>query len=155
MNLSLRAVQPDDNDFLLALYASTRREEIAMFGWSPEQQELFCRMQFTAQQSWYQSAYSSADFAIILDAAEPIGRIIVLRTPAELRLVDISLLPEHRGAGIGTMLISRLLDEANRAQLPVRLQVLNNNRARHLYERLGFVLCGGDDVYYQMERMPE
>jgi len=155
MNLSLRAVRPDDDDFLFALYASTRREEIAAFGWSREQQELFCRMQFTAQQRWYEAAFAAAERAMILDGGEPIGRIIVLRTPAEIRLVDISLLPEHRGAGIGTLLIERLIDEAERARLPVRLQVLNNNRARHLYERLGFVLSGGDDVYYQMERTPE
>ena len=52
--------------------------------------------------------------------------------------MDIALLPEYRGAGIGTWIMRNLLDEAPGAQKPVTLHVEPYNRAVRLYQRLGF-----------------
>jgi GNAT superfamily N-acetyltransferase len=154
MEFSLRSVTPADDAFLFDLYVSTRAEELAMFGWGRAEQEAFCRLQFKAKESWYAAAYEGSESSIILKDGEAVGRIIVLRTPVEFRLVDIALLTEHRGAGMGGELVRRLLEEGAAARLPVRLQVLRTSRAALLYERLGFVLCGSDQVYYHMERLP-
>ena len=49
---------PDDEDFLWRLYVSTRAPEVAAFGWPPEQQEAFLRMQYRARRgSYYTAAY--------------------------------------------------------------------------------------------------
>ena len=152
MNVELRPFSFENQDFLFQLYASTRMHEIAPFGWSPPQQEAFLRVQFNAQQGWYQQAYPQADHQIIFAADQPIGRILVAQEEDGTRLVDIALLPEYRGRGIGTQLIGELIEQATKAGSVVRLSVLRTNPAIHLYERLGFVKTSEDQMYYQMEK---
>src|ERR1051326_7309070 len=154
MTVSLRPYHEHDRDFLFKLYASTRLDEIAPFGWPPAQQEAFLRMQFTAQQQWYSMSYAQAEHQVIEENGVPIGRMMVsLAKPAAV-LVDIALLPEHRGKGIGTGLIRNLIAQCDQQKLPLRLQVLRTNPALRLYERLGFVRTGEDQIYIQMERPP-
>jgi ribosomal protein S18 acetylase RimI-like enzyme len=155
MKAQLRPSLPDDRDFLFRLYASTRMEEIRGFGWNAVQQEAFFRMQFNAQQQWYQSAYSTAENQIIEKDHEPIGRIIVQREAGTWRLLDISLLPQHRGQGIGGELIRNLIKECGAAGAVLQLQVVNTNPAQRLYTRLGFIKTGQDQIYTQMELRPQ
>jgi ribosomal protein S18 acetylase RimI-like enzyme len=69
-----------------------------------------------------------------------------------LFLATVALLPEHQGRGIGTDLVNMVLAEGRRHNLPVRLQVLKVNRARKLYERLGFKAYGESETHVHMER---
>lgn len=154
MTISRRPVRPDDQEFQFQLYSSTRQAEVAAFGWNSAQQEAFLRMQFTAQQNWYKAAYPQATWEIIeLDQA-PVGRMIVLRGGEFFALVDIALLSEHRGRGIGGGLVREVLAQAQEANVSVRLQVLKTNPAARLYQRLGFVTTGEDEMYLQMEKRP-
>src|ERR1700754_2284345 len=105
MPVSLRAVGPDDERFLFELYASTRSEEVAAWGWNDAQREAFLKMQFNAQQQHYRFQYRGADHRIILADGERAGRLYVWRDEAQTLLVDIALLPVYRGAGIGTEVI--------------------------------------------------
>jgi ribosomal protein S18 acetylase RimI-like enzyme len=155
MKAQLRPSLPDDRDFLFRLCASTRAEEIRGFGWSAAQQEAFLRMQFNAQQQWYQATYSTAENQIIEKDHEPIGRMIVQHEGGTWRLLDISLLPEHRGQGIGGELIRNLINECVAAGAVLQLQVVNTNPAQRLYERLGFIKTGQDQIYTQMELRPQ
>lgn len=58
--------------------------------------------------------------------------------------IGIALVPEARGEGIGSQLLTTLIEEAKRRSL--RLLVLNCNEknalARHVYEKLGFKKSG-------------
>ena len=56
-NIRLRPVGPDDYDFLVEVYASTRAEELALVPWTIEQQQAFVRSQFAAQQDHYAKKY--------------------------------------------------------------------------------------------------
>src|SRR5262249_39511517 len=109
MNITRRPVRPDDDEFQFKLYASTRQAEIAGFGWNIAQQEAFLRMQFAAQQNWYRVAYPQAVWEIIELDQTPVGRMIVLRRAESITLVDIALLGEHRGKGIGGGLVRELV----------------------------------------------
>ncbi len=135
MEISARPFRPDDREVIFAIYASTRQEEMAAWGWSAPQQETFLRMQFGAQSNWYEASYPGADHRIICAGERPIGRILVQRDAGFLLLVDIALLHEFRGQGIGT----RFLSEGG---------------ALRLYQRLGFIKTGEDEIYWQMERPP-
>lgn len=150
MKIELRPYSPDDQEFIFQLYSGTRLHEIAPFGWAPAQQEAFLRMQFNAQKNWYDQAYPNADHQIILLDGRPVGRIMVLPEPGGAHLIDIALLPEHRGRGIGAQLLGELIRKTTEAGGRVRLQVLRTNPAIHLYERLGFVKTGEDAMYFQM-----
>jgi GNAT superfamily N-acetyltransferase len=126
-------------EVLFRLYASTRAEEMAMVvDWTDEQKDAFLRMQFQAQHAWYQEHYIGAQFDLLLADGVPAGRLYVHRRGSEIRLVDISLLPEFRDSGIGTSLLRRLMDEAQAAGKPLTIHVEKYNPAMRLYLRLGF-----------------
>jgi ribosomal protein S18 acetylase RimI-like enzyme len=135
----------------MSVYASTRRDEMEAWGWNPAQQQAFVSMQFEARNRYYASTFSTAMESVILFEDIPIGSMILCGSSAELRLVDISILPEHRNRGFGTELIANLILDSKLRKLPLRLSVLRANRAIQVYKRLGFVITGGDEVYLEME----
>ncbi|HEY3913663.1 MAG TPA: GNAT family N-acetyltransferase, partial [Verrucomicrobiae bacterium] len=98
---SLRPEVPDDEPFLLDLYAATRKEELDAIGWPPDVRQSFLKMQFNAQKQGYRTTFPNAQFAIILSGGIGVGRIVINRAQDEFRLVDIALLPPNRGRGIG------------------------------------------------------
>ena len=152
MSLHLRPVNRDDGAFLFELYATTRVAELDAWGWNAAERDSFLTLQFDAQRRAYEYTFPAADHHIILERDVPIGRIIVQRGEEEIRLVDVTLLPAHQRAGIGTGLIRGLLEEADGARKPLRLHVLKGNPAVRLYERMGFVAIGDADTYIEMEK---
>jgi ribosomal protein S18 acetylase RimI-like enzyme len=76
---------------------------------------------------------------IELDGA-PVGRFRVVRFPDRIFLGGIQIHPAYQGNGIGTHLITELIEESLSTGKPLQLDVDRDNvRARRLYERLGFV----------------
>jgi len=84
----------------------------------------------------------------------PGGRLYVHRGPSEIRVVDIALLPEYRGAGVGTSLLQDLLAEGDAAGKSVTIHVERMNPALRLYERLGFAVAEDKGVYLFLARPP-
>ena len=153
--VALRSTRAGDEAHLFAVYASTRAGELARVDWNETQKENFLRMQFDAQRRFYESEYPGAEFQIILVANEPAGRLYVHRREREIRIMDIALLPDFRGRGIGTALLNDILAEGGRTARSVTIHVESFNPARRLYERLGFRKAGGDGVYHLLEWKPD
>ena len=153
--VTLRPIREEDLEFLLRLYATTRADEMAMVtDWTDEQKEGFVRMQFQAQHAWYQEHYGDAQFDVVLIDGVPAGRLYVHRRAAEIRLVDISLVPELRGRGIGSDLLRELMAEAEAAGKPLTIHVEKYNPAMRLYLRLGFKPIEDRGPYDLMEWKP-
>lgn len=152
INVSFRTAAASDRDFLSTVYASTRADEMARVEWNEKQKAAFLEMQFSAQHRYYQEYYTDTDFLIVLLDNRPIGRFYIARWREEIRIVDLALLPEYRNAGIGTRLLTNVLEEAAAAGKPVRIHVEGFNPALSLYRRLGFVQIGEHGVYLLMER---
>ena len=150
LSLRLRPITPKDDAFLAGLYASTRAEELAVTGWSDEEKAVFCRRQFDAQAAHYRENYPGASLQIIEKAGVPLGRLYVAHWEREIRIMDIALLPEHRGSGIGTQLLRELQDEARSAGKTLTIHVERFNPALRLYERLGFRQLEDKGVYLLM-----
>jgi ribosomal protein S18 acetylase RimI-like enzyme len=154
-SVTLRAIRPEDEPFLRRVYASTREEELSIVPWDDAQRGAFLRMQFDAQHRYYQEQFPGASFDVILREARPVGRLYVHRGEDEILIIDIALLPEVRGDGIGGALLRGLLAEARLARKPVRIHVERANRAISLYRRLGFQEVGENELYYLMEWTPD
>jgi ribosomal protein S18 acetylase RimI-like enzyme len=152
--ISLRPETDDDLEFTAALYASTREEELRPVDWSDEQKAAFLRQQFDAQRMHYRQNYDNAEFSIILDDGIPVGRLYIHRNGDDVRLMDIGLMPDHRGRGIGEMLVKRILDAAERDRKTVSIHVEIYNPAMRLYQRLGFTQIDTYGVYHLMEWRP-
>ena len=150
----MRPITPADEGPLRTIYASTREDELARTGWLPTQREAFLRQQFDAQHRWYQTHFAGGDFDLILERGEPVGRLYVYRQAHDLNVIDIALLPAHRGRGLGTFLMRAVLAEAARDGQTVSLHVEVFNRARTLYDQLGFRPVGEEGVYVGMRWEP-
>jgi GNAT superfamily N-acetyltransferase len=151
MTVTLRPAQPDDEGLIFTLYAASRSDEMAAWGWPEAQQKAFLRLQFNGRQQHYKTEYPGAEQQIILLDEAPIGGLLVVRLDQSYRLADIVLLPEYRGKGYGAALIGDLLEEAREASKPVQLFVERFNPAIRLYQRLGFVIVGDIGSHLSME----
>lgn len=153
-NVTLRPVRADDHDFLVEVYWSTRAEELALVPWTAEQQQVFVRSQFAAQQDHYAKKYPTASHDIIMSNGRPVGRLYVARLDQEIRIIDITVLPAERNAGIGSYLIKQLLDEANRSGKITRIYVEEFNPSLRLFERLGFSPSEQHGIHLLMQCKP-
>lgn len=153
-DIARRPATEADAAFLLAVYTSTRIEELAATDWSEETKTDFCRSQFEAQDAHYRTHYPSAERSIVLLGGDPAGRLYVDRWPREIRIMDIALLPAHRGRGIGTQLLTELQNEARDAGKLLSIHVERYNPALSLYARLGFRLAEDKGVYLLLHWEP-
>ena len=152
-DVRLRPATDADHAFFARLYASTRERELEHVPFGPEQREAFLAQQFAAQTLHFEQHYGAeASFDVVLIDDEPAGRLIVSRGGNRIRVVDIALLPEFRGAGVGAGLLRALLDEADAAGKPVTLHVEPGNPAQRLYARLGFAVVEPGQLHHRMER---
>lgn len=154
MNVTLRPATDADLDFLHRLYATTREDELTQVPWTPEQKAAFVSQQFHAQHQFWHENYTDTSWDLVLLDGEPVGRLYVARWPDDIRVVDIALMPERRGGGLGTRLLRDVLAEGDASGRKVSIHVEIYNPARRLYERLGFVLAQEKGVYLLMERYP-
>lgn len=155
IELARRPVAPGDEPFLLNLYASTRQAELDQVAWAPGMREAFVRQQFEAQQTHYLSYFPTGEHQLIVRGGAPIGRLYVERGATKIHLLDVALLPEARGQGLGETLMRELLAEADAAGLPITLHVYRlDERVLRWYTRLGFTTVGSTGMYSLMERKP-
>jgi len=145
--IGLRPAGPDDREFLLRVYGETRADELAAAGWSDAEKEAFCRDQFLAQDRHYREHFPGCEFLVIERDGRPVGRLYRDLRADEIRVVDITLLAQERGRGVGGRLMRDILDEARSGGLEVRIHVERTNPARRLYDRLGFTLVEEGEVY--------
>ncbi|HYJ30832.1 MAG TPA: GNAT family N-acetyltransferase [Allosphingosinicella sp.] len=152
--IAYRPATEDDLPLLAEIYISTRREEVAQTGWPAEQQEAFLRHQHAAQHDHYAKAYKDAERLVIERGGEGIGRLYLFEGAEEMRIVDIALLPDARGAGIGEAILRDVCEDvAGRGRI-VTIHVEKFNPAQRLYQRLGFVAIEEKGVYDLMAWRP-
>ena len=149
----LRPALPADAHFLQILYARGRAGEVAAWRWEVAAAAAFLAQQARVREEFYRLQFPGAQDEIVEVAGTPVGRRLVHRG-ADIRLVDLALLPEHRGQGLGRALLEALLLEARNRSCPVRLRVARDNPAQRLYARVGFqaVFDGAADLL--MEWLP-
>ncbi len=152
VGVTLRPVVDEDIEFLYRVYASSREDEMGMVQWPDAEKEGFLRMQFNAQHTQYHRVFPAARFDVVERHGVAIGRLYVDRRATEIRIIDITLLTEHRGAGIGGALMRELLAEGDRTRRSVSIHVERNNPALRLYLRLGFREVEDKGVYLFMRR---
>ncbi|MEO6037483.1 MAG: GNAT family N-acetyltransferase [Saprospiraceae bacterium] len=153
-SIRLRPANPRDEGFLRLVYAESRREELDQAAWPPGVREEFLRSQFDAQASHYRSNYPGAEFLIIECDGQPAGRLYVRRAEAEIRIMDIALIPAFRGKGIGTALLGQILAEGQASARIVTIHVEKFNPALRLYERLGFQTVEERGAYWFLQWSP-
>ena len=152
--VTLRPATDTDYDFMRLLYHATRAEEMAYFPFDEDRKREFLDQQFAAQFHHYAIHYPTCERNIVETEGKPIGRLWIDEWRDQIRLVDIALMPEWRGAGIGSLLLSEVLARGEAARKPVTIHVEANNPALNLYQRLGFQHVDTNGVYLLMRWTP-
>jgi ribosomal protein S18 acetylase RimI-like enzyme len=148
---TLHPVREADEALLLEIYASTRADEMALIPWEAAQMQAFVQMQFQAQQNHYRSYFPQASHDMILAEEQHIGRLYVDRRETEIRILDVTLLPQARGRGIGTLIMQDLMKETAQANKSLSIYVEGHNRSLGLFQRLGFVKTEENGASWLME----
>ncbi|MBT8160014.1 GNAT family N-acetyltransferase [Arthrobacter terricola] len=113
-------------------------------------------MQQQAQHQQWSELWSSKGNVVVEFDGVPAGRIWTAWGTSDVRLVDITLLPAFRGAGLGGRLLGNICEAANIAGLDVRLTVARDNTAAlALYQRSGFVMEEAGAVFLSLCRWHE
>lgn len=148
--VSLRPIEDRDMEFLQRLFTASwpALDQIPI---SDEQKRQVMQQQFQAQHKHYQTHFPDARFDLILLEGKPAGRIYVDRNDDEIRVLDFALMPEHRNNGIGSKMLSGLMEEAVQARVPIRLWVEAFNPSFRLFERLGFKPVHDPEVDWEQE----
>lgn len=103
------------------------------------------------QAARFEDKWRGAAFDVVMVDGVPAGAIWTTDEGSCFWLREIFLRPEFHGRGIGGGLVAGEIARARQAGRPLRLRVLRQNRARRLYERLGFTRCGETDTHFWME----
>jgi len=146
--ITLRRAAPADEVFLQRLFRETHTSVRDL----PEPlRGALAAMQYRARALSYASAYpQSEDWILCLDPATPIGRQLIAHHAGSLYLIDLAVLPEYQGQGIGTQILQGCISSAARDGLALRLTVAQGNPAKLLYQRLGFTTHAEDEVNLEM-----
>jgi len=160
LDIHLRAAQAKDEAFLRSVHNAGRAWEFAALRGKVEEGvlETVLEQQYSAQHDIYFNSFTLAKYALVEWCGRPIGRLYADFRDAEIRLLDLNILPAYRGRRIGEIVLRGLCGQAAATHVPVTLQVHPFNRARQLYKRLGFKELGtstrpgaGQGTFIEME----
>lgn len=138
--LALRPASESDLDFLWQLHVATMRDYVeAIWGWDEDWQ----------REHFYKIVQPAAHQIIVVDG-EDVGTISIGQHDDAIYINNIEILPDWQNQGIGTYIITTILEDARSDGFPVALQVLKNNPAIRFYERLGFEMSDETETHYEM-----
>jgi N-acetylglutamate synthase-like GNAT family acetyltransferase len=146
--ISFRPPTDEDREFLLRVYASSRETELSMVPWDDATKYAFVEHQFDAQTSHYLKEYPAArhDVIVLSESGEPAGRLYVNRSSEQISIMDIAILPEFRGGGIGSSIVADLVDEARRSKSAVQVYIETFNPSRGFFIKRGFTVVSDDGM---------
>jgi ribosomal protein S18 acetylase RimI-like enzyme len=149
--VTVRVAGPDDPAFFRTLFATTRSDAATLAQWPERERTAFLDSQFRFQDMHYRQAYDGADFLVIACENKPVGRLILDRRGRDWWIVDIGLLPDERGRGLGSAILRGVQAAAvQAAAAKLSLHVEHGNRALALYKRLGFAETGDTGSHIAM-----
>ncbi|MDY8135292.1 GNAT family N-acetyltransferase [Aquimarina sp. 2201CG5-10] len=140
MEIELIKAQDTDKDFLLRLRKLTMVEHLEKAGLYLSDEEHIQRIK-----KYFECS------RIILYLTKKAGLIKYLETDDTIEILQLQVLPEYQGKGIGKHLLNELYTKARGREKKLTLKVLKDNPAKHLYERTGFKVIGEDDYEYYMK----
>jgi len=142
MNIEIRPAVASDIEFAFQVKKLAFKKYVEMvWGWDEaEQEEIHTRI------------FLEQEFHIVSDAGIDVGVIAFVRSPECIRFYQLFLLPEFQRRGIGRKVMERIMEEAKKQLLPIRIQTLKVNQpAQDFAEKLGFNKIGKTAEHIQWE----
>lgn len=138
--LEFRKAEMEEMEWAYQLFKSGLQQYISeTWGWN----ELFQRHSF-------QVNLPASSFIIVSAHNQDIGGYCLKNKSNHLYLEMLLLLPEKQRIGLGTQIMTHVMQQAQQQGLPVQLSVLKNNPAHQFYRGLGFKVYAEDNYRYKM-----
>ncbi len=138
-NISLVEEKEKDKKFVKDLYGESREEELSRTSWTEDIRSRFIDMQFEAQYIHYRQNYTGANFWLIVFRNKKVGRLYYHENyEGGIRIIDIVIQKEYQKRGIGTEILTAILDRARVIDKKVSIHVESFNPAMIWYKKLGF-----------------
>jgi ribosomal protein S18 acetylase RimI-like enzyme len=137
-----RAATQSDREFVRKVHHAAYRDVVVrQFGsWDEKMQDDF-----------FDKSWESQTHEIIISSGLPAGYCSIERPAKSIFINDLVLLPAFQGKGIGSKILVDLMEEAKVKNVPIQLNVLKENQAQHLYQKLGFKNTGLTNTHFKME----
>jgi ribosomal protein S18 acetylase RimI-like enzyme len=143
-DFDFRRVRPNDIEFCWTIYRETMQPLTAqLMQWNEE-----------SQRRGIEAALADDDASILVSDGAAAGWLHVTETRRDIHLGHLYLAPEARNRGLGSKFLRWMGERAKRKDKNFTLEVLKNNRARALYERLGFRVIETAPLKYTMRFGP-
>jgi ribosomal protein S18 acetylase RimI-like enzyme len=144
----LRRADAQDREFLRRLFEETEQSLQAL---PQELRGVLMEMQYRGREMSYKAQYPEAEgWILCLQDGTAAGRHLIARQPNGFHEIDLAVLPEYQGRGLGTFALQELQRRAMAAGVGVTLNVAKTNQAERLYQRLGFEWTSEDEVFRHM-----
>ncbi len=140
-DFEFRRVQPQDVAFCWTIYREAMQPLTAeLMQWNED-----------AQRRGIEATLGDDDASILISDDTDAGWLPVVQTPRDIHLGHLYLAPQARNHGLGTKFLRWMGERARRKNKNFTLDVLKNNRARRLYERLGFRIIETSPLKHTMQ----
>ena len=139
--LSLRKAHLSDVDFLLKLRKETMDEHLRN-----------ADIHLTLEQHKERILNKFEDAKIILYKKQEIGLLKLVKNQMGYEIKQFQIEAKYQGKGFGNQVLSDLIKKANEENISIILSVLKANKARFLYERLGFTITGENEESFFMKK---
>ena len=143
MDYKIRFATPNDHDLVYSLKAESVRPYVEkIWGWDED----FQRNDFDGDFSHIEQ------FHVIEVDGKFAGFMQYCGEGLYFEVVELHLLPEYRGKGIGSDILGYLQKVCIAQDKKIRIGCFKeNHRAKHLYQKLGFMQTGETDTHYILE----
>lgn len=115
--------------------------------------ELFCRHWGGWIPAEFRRGFVINNISMVIIAGKRAGYLNVIKEPKPIYIVNFQLSPIWQNKGIGTKLLSHLLSLYSRDS--IELTTFEDNPAKRLYERMGFVVIEKNGMTVKMEKQPK
>ena len=146
MEYSFKNCTLDDFEFLFELKKENFKWYVdKIWGWNDDDQKQRLKQDLEEH---------LAHKRIILVDSKKVGVYAVhITEDGDFFINEISILKEYQNKGIGRKILEEQLKENRKKGIRTILQVFKDNRAKTLYEELGFKVYGENETHYQMENV--
>jgi ribosomal protein S18 acetylase RimI-like enzyme len=114
--------------------------------------ELFCRRWGGWIPAEFRKGFVIKNISMVIVAGKRAGYLNVIKEPPLAYVANFQLSPIWQNRGIGTRLLNRLLVTHSRDS--IQLMTFEDNPAKRLYERMGFVVVEKNGMTVKMEKQP-
>ena len=141
LEFSFRRVAPQDFAFCWSTYREAMKPlTVELMQWDD-----------ASQRRAIEEALGDEGASILVAGDADAGWLHVTETRRNIHLGHLYLAPQQRSRGLGTKFLRWMGERAKRKDKNFTLEVLKNNRARGLYERLGFRIIETSPLKYTMQ----